>query len=196
MSNVIDAMKIPKLSHVWKREPHEHYCEPSWCSERLFAVERFAGPLLDPACGFGTIVNAARKAGIEASGSDLVNRGFPGVRVDDFLAQDWHPVASIVTNPPFKKSAEFAVHACKLARKVAMIIPTTRLHAASGWLNALPLRCVWLMTPRPSMPPGYTIAAGEKPGGGTIDFSWVIFERGYSGQPELRWLHRDGGKAQ
>jgi hypothetical protein len=41
-------------------------------------------------------------------------------------------------------------------------------------------------------PPGDVIAAGDKPGGGRVDFCWLIFERGYSGFPELRWLHREG----
>jgi hypothetical protein len=41
------------------------------------------------------------------------------------------------------------------------------------------------------MPPGFVIARGEKPGGGKVDFAWLIFERGYNGVPELVWLHRD-----
>jgi hypothetical protein len=50
---------------------------------------------------------------------------------------------------------------------------------------------VWLLTPRPSMPPGEVIARGEKPGGGKTDFCWLVFDRTHSGPPELRWLHRD-----
>jgi hypothetical protein len=41
------------------------------------------------------------------------------------------------------------------------------------------------------MPPGYVIAAGEKPGGGKMDFCWIVFEHGFSGVPELRWLRRN-----
>ena len=58
----------------------------------------------------------------------------------------------------------------------------------------LPLRRIWLLTPRPSIPPGYVIARGEKPGGGKTDFTWLIFERGYTGKAEVDWLHRDGDK--
>ena len=42
------------------------------------------------------------------------------------------------------------------------------------------------------MPPGYVIARREKPGGGKTDFTWLIFERGYTGKAEIDWLHRDG----
>jgi hypothetical protein len=41
------------------------------------------------------------------------------------------------------------------------------------------------------MPPGYVIAAGEKPGGGKMDFCWLVFEQGFADEPELRWLRRD-----
>lgn len=54
----------------------------------------------------------------------------------------------------------------------------------------------WLMTPRPSMPPGHVIARGEKPGGGKMDFCWLVWDRSYhQGAPELRWLRRDGDAA-
>jgi hypothetical protein len=54
-----------------------------------------------------------------------------------------------------------------------------------------PLRRVWLLTPRPSMPPGHVIAAGETPGGGKMDFCWLVFEHQLSGIPQIGWLHRD-----
>jgi hypothetical protein len=41
------------------------------------------------------------------------------------------------------------------------------------------------------MPSGYVIARSEKPGGGKVDFAWLLFERGYVGRAEMAWLHRD-----
>ena len=99
---------------------------------------------------------------------------------------------TVVGNPPFNAVEAFARHALELgARKVALLFPVARLNAAR-WLKELPLRRIWLLTPRPSMPPGYVIARGEKPGGGKTDFAWLIFERGYTSKAEIRWLRRDG----
>jgi hypothetical protein len=28
-----------------------------------------------------------------------------------------------------------------------------------------------------------------------MDFCWLVFERGWEGPAELRWLHRDGSEA-
>jgi hypothetical protein len=186
-------------SHIWNREANDHYVEPAWCSERLFDVEEFYGRINDPCCGFGTIPEAAYRAGIGATACDLVDRGYKGGWVEDFFESTW-PRDNIVSNPPFDVASQFVLHALKLTGgKVAIIFPTARLNAANGpkgkyWIDGLPLRRVWLLTPRPSMPPGHVLAAGGKPEGGKEDYCWLVFERGYAGNPELGWLHRDGGE--
>jgi hypothetical protein len=166
----------PVKAHSWQREAHEHYVEPFWCSERLFAEEKFEGGVYDPCCGFGRIVISALKAGLKGYGSDLVHRGWDSTRTPhDFLSgADDEQHDNIVCNPPFDIAPQFALHALELARrKTAMIFPTARLNAAH-WLREMPLRRVWLMTPRPSMPPGHVIAAGEKPSGGKMDYCLLL----------------------
>jgi hypothetical protein len=191
---VIAPVKRLRRSHVWERETCDHYVEPHWCSERLFQVEAFdrSQTLLDACCGFGRIADSAKAAGYVVIAADITDRGYPGCRVQNFLEREDVP-PSVVCNPPFNAVEAFARHALGLgAHKIALIFPVARLNAAHRWLKELPLRRVWLLTPRPSMPPGYTIARGERPGGGKVDFCWLIFERGYAGNPELGWLHRDG----
>jgi hypothetical protein len=185
-----DTIKRERKSHIWQREAFEHYVEPPWCSERLFEEEKFHGPINDPCCGFGTIPKAAYRAGIRASAGDIVDRGYKGGRVEDFFASMW-PRDNVVCNPAFNAAGRFVLHALKLTgAKVAIIFPTARLNAAH-WIHGTPLRRIWFMTPRPSMPPGPVIAAGGEALGGKTDFCWLIFERGYTGPPEARWLFRD-----
>jgi len=184
---------IKKLeAHVWEREVNEHYVEPAWCSKRLFEDEGFEGSVYDPCCGFGTIVIEALKHGIPAYGSDLVDRGWDSTRTPhDFLTPSVESHQNIVCNPPFNIAQAFAAAALARAeRKVAMIFPTARLNAAH-WLRGTPLRRVWMMTPRPSMPPGHTITAGEKPGGGKMDFCWLVWSQGFQGDASIKWLRRD-----
>ena len=96
-------------------------------------------------------------------------------------------------SPPFDLVWQFVTHALKLATgKVAMMMLTRRLNAAH-WLRTERLARVYLISPRPSMPPGPVILAGEKPGGGQQDFVWLVFDRKHE-RPELRWLTRDGVK--
>ncbi len=183
----------PLNAQIWQREPEEHYCEPFWCSERLFAEDKFEGAVWDPCCGFGRIPDSAIKAGLPAMGTDIVDRGYQEFEgVQDFLTSHSDNIPNIVCNPPFNIAARFAEHALALngVQKVAMIFPTARLNAAH-WLRGTPLARVWLMTPRPSMPPGHVLAAGEKPGGGKMDFCWLVWTKGRIGPADLRWLRRD-----
>jgi len=182
----------PLAAHVWKKEPDGFYVEPEWCSVRLFEVEKFAGTIWDPACGIGRVVEAARRAGYRTIATDIVDRGCPQFNGPlDFLDDcGGIVVANIVTNPPFTQCDRFVRRAMSVTtNKIAMIWLTRRLNAAR-WLQDTPLARIYLLTPRPSMPPGHVILAGEKPGGGKQDFCWLVFECGHAGPPDVRWLHR------
>jgi hypothetical protein len=184
-------------SHIFEKEKDGHYVEPEWCSRRLFEVEDFTGCIYDPACGWGRVLHEAKAAGYRVLGSDIIDRHHHELknkfRKLDFLTSSMSMQGyNVVSNPPFDHVEEFCRHAlAQGADKVAMICLVRRLNAAH-WLENLPLRRVWLLTPRPSMPPGSWIAAGNKPGGGKQDFCWLIFVRGYAGRPQIDWLHREG----
>ena len=74
-----------------------------------------------------------------------------------------------------------------------MIWLLRRLNAAR-WLASTPLSRIYLLSPRPSMPPGHVILAGEEPGGGKQDFVWLVWDHEHQGLPELHWLCRDHGE--
>jgi hypothetical protein len=183
----------PVNAHSWERDKLEWYVEPHWTSERLFQVETFKDSIWDPCCGMGRIPEAANRAGLIGLGTDMVHRGWHGQKTSIDFLQSVAPLSeNIVCNPPFNIAGRFMRHAIDLpgVEKVAMIFPTARLNAAH-WIRDTPLARVWLMTPRPSMPPGRTITAGEKPGGGKMDFCWLVWTKGRIGPADLRWLRRD-----
>ncbi len=180
-------------SSLWEREANDWYVEPEWCSLRLFEEEQFSGPVVDPACGRGSIVISALKSGLVAAGSDLVDRGWDSTATpQDFLLSEC-AYTNIVTNPPFGIAEKFLEHALRLTeRKVAMLLPASWVQGdkRSRMLASTPLRRVWFIAPRPSMPPGHILAAGNKPGNGTTDYAWFVWLRGYDGHPDVRWLRR------
>ncbi len=203
-----------RRSHIFEREENDHYAEPSWTSSRLFDVEKFNGPILDPCCGWGRIVDNAITAGYEAFGSDVVDRTsktkpWKFRRLNALAPQPdevyrwWRRAPTIVSNPPFDEIEDVAARCLAMATDaVALICPLRRLPAAWPWLEKSPLARVWLMTPRPSMPTGEFILAAEhgerdpktgkklKVGGGSQDFCWLVFRHGYVGEPTAGWLHR------
>jgi hypothetical protein len=184
--------KRPKATHIFAKAEGLHYVEPEWCSRRLFEVERFPGPVWDPFCGWGRVVEAAQDAGYVTRATDIANRGYARLdTIADFLTiQHLDPATCIVANPPF--SDRILQHVISLNPvKAALIWPLARVVAAHEWLNAAPLARVLMMKPRASMPPGSYIAAGWKPQGARVEHCWLIFERGRRGPPQLKWLHRD-----
>ena len=195
-------LKRLKASHLWERDPHDYYCEPQWCSERLFEEEGFSGTIVDPCCGMGRILISAEEEGYPVIGMDLVKRGWPDTHPIDFMADQYGRTwDNIVSNPPFglcdpgegRPQGLVEVALERTRQKCALLLPTIWLQGdkRSRWLETTPLYKVLLLTPRPSMPPGAVIEAGEKPGQGTKDFAWFIWLTGYKGAPQVGWLRRE-----
>ncbi len=188
-----------KDAHLWARDPDDFYLEPRWCDEALFRMEPFEGMIVDPACGTGRILDAARAAGHHTTGFDIRDRSpqhqFGIASVFDMGAM----FENIVSNPPYLYADRFLEWCVQHSiRKTALLLRAQWANAGtrSRWLESLPLRRVLAITPRPSMPPGAVVLAQGDKGdrginGGQQDYSWFIFERGFVGRPEFGWARRE-----
>jgi hypothetical protein len=110
-------LKRPKAAHIFGRADLDFYVEPLWCSQALFAAESFDGPIHDPACGLGRVVENAIKAGHIASGSDVVERSPTRDFEFDYLSNTaplHYP--NIVSNPPHRLAREFVTRALRESR--------------------------------------------------------------------------------
>ena len=135
-----------KDSHLWERHPDDWYSEPTWCSARLFKLEKFTGRVVDPAAGFGRIVHSAMMAGLDHFGADKAER--PGNWMRQDFMERWRGPAldNIVSNPPYGIAEKFVVRALDLAQyKVAMLLPANWVQgdARSRWPDLA-------YTPRPA----------------------------------------------
>jgi hypothetical protein len=187
--------KREKHAHLWARDPDDWYVEPSECSAALFAMETFCGEVWDPACGLGRIVDEAIRAGHRAVGTDIVCRSqHCGSTVDFLSTSPDGRFVNIVSNPPFKIAEDFVRHALTMVMsggKVAMILPIVWLAGFSKkryWLPTSPLRRVYPISPRPSMPPGAVIEAGIRPGNGEKDYAWFVWQNGHPGSADVVFM--------
>jgi hypothetical protein len=196
-------MTRPLKAQIFDRAPHEWYVEPEWVSDALFRVEGFEDRIWDPACGQGNILNAARRAGKIVHGHDIVDRASGLWGTADFFSlrlSEWSTSTSIVTNPPFgrgKLAEKFIRHAMYLRpKKLAVFVDSRFLFGmarASGLFKQFPPTRLWMITPRPSCPPGDHLLAGHKAGGGRNDYCWLVWDKpGFLHNliTAVRWMQR------
>lgn len=185
----------PKNAQLWVRHPDDWYVEPPWCDQALFRAVKFTGTIVDPCCGMGRVLDAAHAAGYTTFGMDIVDRGASKrhhFAIANFLERD-EPIANIAFNPPYKHADACVVRGVERAQRICAVLLQARYANAQSrvaMLRDLPLRQVLQLSPRPSMPPGTVIEAGEPAGGGEQDFAWYVFEKGYTGKPEFGWACR------
>jgi hypothetical protein len=197
------GMTRPLKAHIFDRAADEWYVEPEWVSDALFRAEEFGDRIWDPACGQGNVLAAAMRAGKIVHGHDIVDRSSGRWGVRDFLGWrlcHWTMSLSIVTNPPFgrgKIAEAFIRHAHVLRpRKLAVFVDSRFLFGrarALGLFSEFSPARVWLITPRPSCPPGNYLRSGNKAGGGTKDYCWLVWdEPGFlnSDTTILEWMRR------
>lgn len=169
------------------REKDDFYPTPPEGTRALLGVEQFDGPIWEPACGDGAIVNVLREAGHDVVATDLVARGEGTARVD-FLMEYQTLAPNIVTNPPFKLAAPFMRKALELAdRKVAILLRLACLEGAERGdiYDNTPLARVWVFRKRLTMMRG-EVKDGQA--GGMLAFAWFVWDRTHTGAPVLGWL--------
>lgn len=189
-----------RASHIWGRQAQEWYVEPERCTHQLAAAETFIGAIHDPSCGGGNVVKALLAEGYPVTGSDIVERGAPAFAgVADFLSEGYGlwGAHNCVMNPPYSKGAgieAFIIQALSLAPgKVCAFVPlrflTSERRAKLFYRWLAPDR-VWIVTPRPSCPPGEYLALGNVASGDTKDYAWLVWDERRGGA-RLGWLIDD-----
>ena len=163
----------------YQRDADDWYVEPRWCVDLLLDREEVGGLVYDPACGGGNIVKALRARGKHAAGSDRHDRGYGYAHVD-FLAIS--PLIEqcdcIVTNPPFDLLEQFVEQAIEVAsHKVCILARLAVLESQARyrrlWSTNPPTR-VWVLSKRPSMPPGNR--PDIKAAGGKVAYCWLVWD--------------------
>ena len=175
------------------RVENDYYATNPESTKALLRVEDIIYPALEPACGEGHI---AKLLDGEVIVSDLIDRGF-GQSSIDFLTYDFNifgEINTIITNPPFSLFTEFVEKALRVANK--KVIMFGKLVALEGqkratFLETTPLKYVYVFKKRQQpFRNGSEIdpKTGKKWASNTMAFAWFVWEKGYVGNPIIKWL--------
>lgn len=177
-----------------EREENDYYATSPKAVELLLEKEKFAHKIWECAAGEDHIANVLRNHGYEVRSTDIIDRT-GHTEILDFLKTDEKYEGDVITNPPYKYAQEFVEHALDSIRdgnKVAMYLKLTFLEGKNRQklFNQKNLKTVYVMSGRMGCAKnGDFRNKEEQTESGAVAFAWFVWEKGYSGDPVIKWIN-------
>lgn len=140
------------------------------------------------ACGQGHLSKVLEKQKYEVYSTDLVNRGYGDVL--DFLKYNYPFLGDILTNPPYKYAKEFVEHALKIQGDGYYTIMFLKIQFLEGQarqelFKKYPPKYVYVNTTRQLCAMNGEF---EKYKATALCYCWFVWEKGFCGEPIIRWI--------
>ena len=174
------------------RAEDDYYATHPDSTISLLSVEEILYPALEPACGEGHI---SKLLDGDVTNTDLVQRGYADY-TQDFLNNSFADgqFKTVITNPPFNLFTEFVQEALRVSSD--KVIMFGKLQALEGkkratYLQTTPLKYVYVFKSRQQPLRGGSDIdplTGKKWASSTMAFAWFVWEKGYEGNPQIKWL--------
>ena len=168
------------------RPSDDFYPTPPECTIAILERETLSEKVWEPACGDGAISEVLKSLGHKVRSSDLYDHGYGKIGID-FLEWTKPWTHSIVTNPPFKLAEEFVEKSMELGcDKLIMFSKLAFLEGQkrSRLLESTHLKYAYVFRKRVQL----TRNGLPYKNGGMIPFAWYVWERGFMGEPIIRWI--------
>lgn len=190
---VSPAVRDLARSPIPRRIPNEFYPTPPEAVRALLSVERFEGPIWEPACGDGAIARELSACGHTVVSTDKFDYGF-GISGIDFLSESIPRARNIVTNPPYGSGLAdaFMLKALNLTKttggKVALLLNLASLCHPSRtrlWQKVPPAR-IYAIDGIVCWPEHQYGPAPER--FLRHRYFWAVWHPGHAGAPTFGWL--------
>lgn len=173
-----------------ERESNDYYATEPKAVELLLKNEKFAPKIWECACGGGHMSEVLKSHGFEVVSSDIIDRGYSGTQLINFLNVDFTCDCDIITNPPYRYAKEFVEQALKVTQegaKVAMFLKLTFLEgqARRKMFEKYPPKVVYVSSARLQCAKNGEF---EKYKNNAQAYAWFVWENGYKGFPIIKWL--------
>ncbi len=195
---VLSGTNLAGMSTTRERVQDDYYATPYQATEMLLDEVKFVGNFLEPCVGGGHIVDVIKKYYPDECvyGVDLVDRGYPNTLVADFLKHDFlgQKFDNVVTNPPYSLAQEFLEKSMEVVNdggKIAMFLKIQFLEGAKRreMFKKYPPKYIYVFSKRQNpWRNGSPVDEKGKPWSSTICFAWFVWEKGFTGEPIVRWL--------
>ena len=176
-----------------EREINDFYATDPKAIDDLLLKEKLSSHIWECACGQGHMSKRLQERGYLVISSDLINRGFPGTRIIDFLKFENKGVDlndfDIVTNPPYKYSIDFILKALDIVKdghKVCMFLKVISLEGQDRYkrlYSKYPPTRIHVYSKRIQCAKN-----GEFLGTSAIAYAWFVWEKGNHNLPIIDWI--------
>lgn len=193
-------MTLGASNHTEKeREENDFYATEPKALELLLDLEAFSHYVWECTCGKGHLSEVLKDRGYDVKSSDLIDRGYKGTEVIDFLGinkEDIHREVprDIITNPPYKYAKEFVEQALDISMdgtKVAMFLKVQFLEgkARRDLFEKHPPKVIYVASGRLLCAKNGEFERMRQGGGSAVAYAWFIWEKGYKGKTTIGWFN-------
>lgn len=172
-----------------EREQNDFYATDPKAIDDLLRFEKFDNNIWECACGTGHLSKRLKEHGFNVRSTDIIDRGYQD-EIIDFLTEYRPYNGDIITNPPYKYCTEFVLKALELVNdghKVAMFLKLTTLEGQDRYnkiFRLFPPKHIYVYSKR--------IQCGKNgnfTGTSAVCYAWFIWEKGFKGEPTIRWIN-------
>lgn len=194
MDNVVHGVikTIGASNHsLTERSKLDYYGTDPRATRALLAEEKFSENIWEPAAGHHLISNELENAGYKVKSTDIADYGF-GDELGNFLEFEDSYDGDIVTNPPYELANDFAIKALEVipeGHKVAMFLRTLFLEGQKRYeklFSINPPKIVYVFSTRVVSDKNDDFNHGS-----AVSYSWFVWEKGFKGDPVIKWIRID-----
>ena len=174
---------------ITERQSDDYYATDPHAVEMLLELQTFSHQILEPSCGAGHIGKVLEAHGYEVDARDLIYRGYGKGGLDFLKCEDRNLDVDCIMNPPYSIAQEFIEKAMEVVgdgHKIAAFLKVTFLEGKNRrkMFERYPPKVVYVSSSR--------LTCGKN---GTewlpssIAYAWYIFEKGFHGDPIIKWFN-------
>lgn len=209
MKNNVYQNAASNLSN-FVRSPDDFYITHHSTIEALLHREVFNKDIWEPACGNGVISECLKEFNYNVFSTDLRDYNYKDMAYKlDFLTidekSDLYNKYDIITNPPYNINEEFVLQAIKMCKnKCAMLLKIQFLETTkrfNGIFKNYPPKYVYVFSSRQACSKYPDFLQHDENGnivknkkgealkiGSASLYCWFIWEKGFKGEPIIRWI--------
>ena len=175
-----------------ERQENDFYATDPSAIDDLLKYETFNKNIWECAVGQGHLAERLKQYGYTVECTDLIDRGYLGTKIVDFLNEKHDFDGDIITNPPYKYCTEFILNALdsiSKGHKVAMFLKLQTLEGKKRYdeiYSKYPPKTIYVYVNRVACAKNGEF---EKYPSSAVCYAWFIWVKGEYGVTELKWIY-------